>query len=234
MIDNEDGVEYHQELASGWDVRYRKGSFKKRADHFCSAILPLIPTGGNWLDAGCGSGYFSRILAERQSKVIGLDASENMILEARQLAKAAIIDARIDFDVVDTIEILPVVDAGLDGCLCLSVLEYVSNPNNCINEFARVIKPGGYMILSVPHRWSFLRFIQKTVRRFNGAGKATALNYLVSSQYSATPKELTNVLAKCNMEVVKFSNFDAIIPDVFHTLLPPSLIFLVARKSLHD
>ncbi len=234
MTDNEDGVEYHQDLASGWDRRYREGSFKKRADHFCSTILPLIPTGGNWLDAGCGSGYFSRILAKDQSKVVGLDASENMIHEARQLAIAANIDASIEFDVIETIEILPVVDASLDGCLCLSVLEYVPNANNCINEFARVIKPGGYLILSVPHRLSFLRFIQKAVRRFRGNGKATALNYLASSQYSTTPKALTKVLAECNLEVVKFSNFDAIIPGVLHSLLPPSLIFLVARKPLRD
>jgi 2-polyprenyl-3-methyl-5-hydroxy-6-metoxy-1,4-benzoquinol methylase len=73
------GVEYHNKLAGNWDNRYHSGGFRKRAEFFREFILPQLPSGGSWLDAGCGIGYFAQILASNERKVVGVDASEGMI-----------------------------------------------------------------------------------------------------------------------------------------------------------
>ena len=67
-----EAIAYHDHLASGWDQRYRRGGFKRRADFFTNKVLPLVQVGGDWLDVGCGSGFFSRILAERGAVVTGV------------------------------------------------------------------------------------------------------------------------------------------------------------------
>ena len=72
-------VAYHDEIASGWDNRYLRGAFARRAAFFRDRILPQLPREGIWLDVGCGSGYFSRIMARRGSRVIGYDGSQAML-----------------------------------------------------------------------------------------------------------------------------------------------------------
>lgn len=100
------------------------------------------------LDVGCGNGWSSYFLAEHAGKVTGLDLhsdnfepeqSEN--LSYKQSSATNIDFKDVSFDVVTTHE----------------CLEHVPNPVKALNEFDRVLKPGGYVFILGPNLYSLLQ-----------------------------------------------------------------------------
>ena len=58
-----DAVSYHRYSTRGWEQRYRKRSFKARQAVLVECLEARDLAGGSWLDAGCGTGTLSRLLA---------------------------------------------------------------------------------------------------------------------------------------------------------------------------
>ena len=76
-------IRYHDTLAESWTERYASGGFKRRADFFTTEVLPKkAAISGDWIDVGCGSGVFSRMLAAAGANVLGVDGSAAMIAAA--------------------------------------------------------------------------------------------------------------------------------------------------------
>src|SRR5882724_7698974 len=165
-----DAVAYHRELAVGWEQRYTKPAFKARLQAVGECLAGHNLHSQDWLDAGCGSGTLARYLVEAGAHVLGVDAAEEMIAMAREFASQEV--ARRDeqsqhlrFEHVATIAHLSLAGQSLDGILCSSVLEYVSEPADCLAEFARVLRPGGVLVVSVANRNSLIRRAQVTTHR---------------------------------------------------------------------
>lgn len=228
---NADAVYFHDAIAAKWDGKYRSGSFRKRSDFFVEQVLPLIPVPGHWLDAGCGSGYFSRMLTASGLNVHGIDASRPMVEMARELAGEASLSDVLVFDPVTTVERLPFPDRHFDGCLCLSVLEYLDHPNLCLDELQRVLKPGGLLILSVPHRLSPIRLVQRLVFGSLRAMAPRNWEYATLSNFALTRTELAFKLRARGFELRRIAPFDAMIPSFARRVAPPSLMFAVALKG---
>lgn len=222
----QDPVGYHDALAPGWNARYARGGFARRARFFERKILPLLP-GGAWLDAGCGSGTFSRILAGQGRSVIGLDASLAMLAEA----KAARTPANLSFMPVETVERLPFADGSFDGLLCLSVLEYLEDPLAVLAEMARVLRPGGVAVFSVPHRRSVVRRAQKVCRRLKPARSCFGINYLDLSRFETVPEEMQAHAVAAGFTPRTILGFDPIIPLVLRAALKPSLIYMICERG---
>jgi len=55
-------------------------------------------------------------------------------------------------DLVSDITAIPAPDASFDAILCSEVLEHIAEPTHALDEFARLLKPAGIMILTVPFR----------------------------------------------------------------------------------
>jgi 2-polyprenyl-3-methyl-5-hydroxy-6-metoxy-1,4-benzoquinol methylase len=155
-----DAVTYHASLADGWERRYRKRSFQMRETVLLKSLQDWHLAGTRWLDAGCGTGTLACWLAARGCSVLGVDAASEMVAAAAQSAQARNYSDRLSFVRVSTIARLALEDRSLDGILCSSVLEYVSNPRACLNEFARVLKPEGLLLASIPNRNSVVRRMQ--------------------------------------------------------------------------
>jgi 2-polyprenyl-3-methyl-5-hydroxy-6-metoxy-1,4-benzoquinol methylase len=157
-----DAVAYHRELAVGWEQRYQKPAFKARLRAIEECLAGHDLHGQHWLDAGCGSGTLARYLFEDGADVLGVDAAEEMITLARELAIAMHDEPtrQLRFEHITTIAHLPLADQSLDGILCSSVLEYVPDPAACLTEFARVVRPGGLVVVSVANRNSLVRKAQ--------------------------------------------------------------------------
>jgi 2-polyprenyl-6-hydroxyphenyl methylase/3-demethylubiquinone-9 3-methyltransferase len=161
-------VAYHRELAVGWEQRYRKPAFKARLRAVEECLAGHDLHGQRWLDAGCGSGTLARYLLEAGANVLGVDAAEEMITLARELAREDVAKHNVDneptrqlrFEHITTIAHLPLANQSLDGILCSSVLEYVPDPVACLAEFVRVLRPGGLLVVSVANRNSFVRRAQ--------------------------------------------------------------------------
>lgn len=70
-------------------------------------------------------------------------------------------------DVVAEIENLPFETSSVDVVRCWNVLEHVDDLNACMKEIHRVLKPGGEVIISVPHWSGWLSHYEEHVRDFN-------------------------------------------------------------------
>lgn len=228
---NADAVHFHGAVAAKWDAKYRSGSFRKRSDFFVEQMLPLIPVPGNWLDAGCGSGYFSRMLTASGLSVHGIDASRPMVEMARELAGEASLGDVLVFDAVTTVESLPLTDRHFDGCICLSVLEYLDNPDDCLDELQRVLKPGGLLILSVPHRLSPIRLLQRLIFGTLRTIAPRNWEYATLSNFALTRTEVASKLRARGFELRRIAHFDAMIPSFARRIVPPSLMFVAAVKG---
>jgi SAM-dependent methyltransferase len=173
-----DAVDYHRKLAIGWEERYTRPAFQARLRAFEECLAGHDLHGQYWLDAGCGSGTMARYLFEAGARVLGVDAAEEMIAMACNLTSQDVASdvatavtgegersPQLRFQHIATIAHLPLADQSLDGILCSSVLEYVSDPVACLAEFARVMRPGGRLVVSVANRNSLVRKAQVGTHR---------------------------------------------------------------------
>jgi SAM-dependent methyltransferase len=96
------------------------------------------------LDAACGTGRHSVYLAARGHRVIGVDSSPEMLARARVRVPEA------DFKVGDLCA-LPLPDDHVDLITCALALTHVPDLRPVMAEFARVLRPGGHVVLSDVH-----------------------------------------------------------------------------------
>lgn len=108
-------------------------------------FVPVQP-GDRVLDAGCGSGSMTRLLAASVSggEVTGIDTSEEHLAYARARAADEGI-GNIDFQTGDIFS-LPFDDDTFDLVWCKYVLQWVNDPASAIEEFRRVTRPGGVIV----------------------------------------------------------------------------------------
>lgn len=100
------------------------------------------------LDVGCSWGYDTARLAMRDIEVYGVDANERSIEKARRLHPG------MSFQVA-VAERLPFANAYFDTVIMSEVLEHVQDEVVALSEAYRVLRPGGTLILSTPHRGLF-------------------------------------------------------------------------------
>ena len=96
------------------------------------------------LDAACGSGRHSVDLATRGHAVIGVDQS----LEMLTLAREKVPDGRF---LPGDLSALPLDDASVDAALCALALVHVVDVRQAIGELARVVRPGGRIVITDVH-----------------------------------------------------------------------------------
>lgn len=121
------------------------------------AALHALPSGEKLLDVGCGSGVFGGLLLARgmYTEVHGLDISDEAVVRASERGlKAQAFDLNAGP--------LPYPDALFDAVTCLAVIEHVLDPRRLVDEVARVLKPGGVLLLDTPnlrygkHLWTLV------------------------------------------------------------------------------
>ncbi|GAA4901701.1 methyltransferase family protein [Actinomycetospora succinea] len=106
-------------------------------------VLDALPV-GEVLDAACGTGRWAAYLAGRGHVVVGVDQSPAML----DLARAKLPDARfLDGDLAR----LPLPDASVDAAVCALALVHVEDLHQAIGELARVVRPGGRIVVSDVH-----------------------------------------------------------------------------------
>ena len=97
------------------------------------------------LDAACGNGRYSKFLlrwADPDATLTSFDLSPNMLLRA----KARLKSPRVTHAVADLTK-LPYADATFDAVVCGWVLEHLPDPRPGLRELARVMQPGGKLLL---------------------------------------------------------------------------------------
>jgi SAM-dependent methyltransferase len=124
-----------ESTASSLNVRYRVD----RVSGYLS---------GRWLDFGCADGGYSvEILRRGATEVVGVDVEEDRVRAAQEAQRQG-----ASYQVYDG-KTLPFGDAEFDGVFANEVIEHVGDEFAALREIARVLKPGGHLVVISPNRW---------------------------------------------------------------------------------
>lgn len=108
--------------------------------------------GARVLDAGAGTGRLTRLLADAGADVTALDPATSMVAALRaDGAASGVLQARLG-------EPLPFPDATFDLAVALRVLKWVPDDEHARRELARVVRPGGAVLLEEANARSLARF----------------------------------------------------------------------------
>lgn len=103
------------------------------------------------LDVGCGDGDLAVELAKRGARVIGVDASATMVEAAIQRASRERVD--VDFRIAAA-QHLPFPPGQFDVVGAITILCFVENAAPVFREMARVLRPGGHLVIGELGKWS--------------------------------------------------------------------------------
>ena len=116
-----------------------------------------LPPGAAALDAGCGAGLMSVELARRGFSVSGTDSSPQMVQAASERAAAQGLSIR--FTAADVHQ-LPFGDGEFALIVALGLLPWLHDPGRAVAEFARVLAPGGWIIVSADNHYRLNRLVE--------------------------------------------------------------------------
>ncbi len=134
---------------------------------------------GAALDAACGTGRYAEYLVDRGHRVIGVDSSPDMLAKALDRVPDA------EFREGD-LHRLPVDDDAMDLVVCSLALTHVSDLGPVMAEFARVLRPGGRLVVSDAHHETvFLGSLPAVVLPDGQRGRLPAYRHLAGDYVRA-------------------------------------------------
>ncbi len=132
--------------AANYDAWYRSrlGSFVDMVETKLAFEMLPVQRGHRVLDAGCGTGNFSRKLALKGCLVTGIDISPKMV----EMAKAQSVEfgEAINYLVMDAHR-LDFPDECFDAVLSMAAVEFLRAPRKALGEMLRVAKKGGGVLI---------------------------------------------------------------------------------------
>jgi 2-polyprenyl-6-hydroxyphenyl methylase/3-demethylubiquinone-9 3-methyltransferase len=190
----QEAVSFHEALAGNWEQKYQKSSFASRQAIVRECLREVRLQGMTWLDAGCGTGTLARWLAEQGCQVEAVDAAPAMLSVAEELTSKSPGPAPVKYRKVTSIDALPFPSNFFDGVLCSSVLEYMHDPSACLEEFSRVLRSPGVLLISVPSARSITRRILKAVHTGTSRFGRAWPKYLSISKHEYSVGEFRELL----------------------------------------
>jgi len=133
------------------------------------AVAALVPpvAGLRLLEGGCGTGYFTEPLAAAGASLVGLDRSAAMLTLAREKLHQHRRTVRwVQGDLCR----LPFPAASFDGVISLLALDFIADRQAALEESARVLRPGGFVLLAVLNRSSLWTLKRRLWARFKSSG----------------------------------------------------------------
>lgn len=146
---HEDPTLFYERFAGEFDAKMNHYEVAKRLELVFEGVLGSVDLSGRRvLDAGCGTGLFSQVAAERGASVTSLDVGEKLLAEVAKKCESE--------RVVGDLLALPLESRRFDVVICTEVIEHTVEPRRAVSELARVVAPGGMLILTTPNRtWHF-------------------------------------------------------------------------------
>lgn len=227
---NDPAVEWHDEIAERFDAGYgRSPAFMERHNVWRALINRSLAGGDKVLDAGCGSGVFSFLAAEKAGHVDAIDGSANMITIARrEMARHGC--TNIAFSQAMLADLAAYPGNQYDLIMSSSVLEYVDDYHLIIAEFSRLLRPGGRLLLSMPNADAIYRKAEAMAFKVTGRPR-----YYAHVHNVVTASALAQRLASVGIAVSATHYFaEPPLPALLNRLIPGArrrkTLFLVEAR----
>jgi 2-polyprenyl-3-methyl-5-hydroxy-6-metoxy-1,4-benzoquinol methylase len=194
----DEAIKHFSDRVKEFDAYYEeRDEFVERHRLWTTLLDKYATPGGLALDMGCGTGVFTLHLAEKGGRVIGVDGAVDMIEHCeqrrreRQLANIRFVQATLP-DVDETAM------AGADLLISSSVVEYVPDLEAVLALFARLLKPGGVLVISLPNADSVSRLYERVKYRLTG--QPAIYRYI---RHFTSPKELADRVGRHGLALLE-------------------------------
>lgn len=122
--------------------------------------LSGLCAGRDVLEAGCGEGYGADLIAEVARRVVAVDYDEAAVAHVRARYPRVQV-------VAGNLASLPLPDASVDVVVNFQVIEHLWDQPQFVAECARVLRPGGLLLMSTPNRITFSPGLDTPVNPFH-------------------------------------------------------------------
>jgi len=148
---------FHSRVTQWRDVYEQDGVegaiYRKRLDIVLRWIEELaIPTGQKVLEIGCGAGRCTVALAQHGYLIHAMDSVEGMLKSTQEHAIEAGVSSSVTTSLGDAHN-LPFPDGSFGLVLAIGVIPYLQFPQKGLSEMARVLRPGGFVLVTAGNRW---------------------------------------------------------------------------------
>lgn len=170
-----------------------------RRSPLTALIESALPRRGPILEAGCGLGHYVLLLRERGYSALGVDWSLDALRRCRNAPPAAPVG-------VADLAALCVKDGVLAAYLSLGVVEHdPAGPGRILSEAARILAPGGTLILSVPYLNGVRRLCRPVLALRQAQLREAGGEFY---QYAFTRGEVRALLAPHGFRILSLSPYD--------------------------
>ena len=155
------------------------------------------------LEIGCGAGNLLMQAVVKDSYPVALDLSMQALRFVRSRLQEACqgMNAPRDLACIQSIgEMLPLPEASFDCVILSEVIEHLKAPRVSVREAARVLRPGGRLLITTPNYRSFWPLMEWVVDRTNMTPKMAAEQHI--SQFN--PTSLRSLLSECGLGIEYF------------------------------
>jgi SAM-dependent methyltransferase len=115
------------------------------------ALAARFAAGRRVLDAACGEGYGSALLARHAASVLGVDIADGAVAHAR----ARYASSNLSFQQGDATALDALPDASFDLIVSFETLEHVHEQERMVAGFARLLAPRGLLLISSPDKRTY-------------------------------------------------------------------------------
>jgi len=167
--------QYFDKVADQWDTM-RKAFFSETVREKAMSAAGVLP-GKLVADIGAGTGFITEGLLQKGLKVIAVDQSEEMIHQMKnKFGEVPMIDYRIG-----DAGAIPIEDGRVDYAFANMFLHHMEDPQSAIKEMARILKPGGILVITDlnKHDFEFLKTEQND--RWLGFRRSDVKRWFVKS-----------------------------------------------------
>ncbi len=205
---------YYDKYATAYDERTGFGPGTGQAYNYARYYLPFLeralPRAGRILEIGCGTGFYTRWLADRGLEVIGMDLSPNMLEQARLRCPDPV--RFFVGNCEDPGEVLEPagIAGGFDAILGVNTFSYYPNKRDALSHYRELLADDGRLVLLDIHGNAYSQRI------------AYWTNFREASQFAenirqSTRSGLSSLLAEAGFRVESIERF-AFVPNVVDSL----------------
>jgi ubiquinone/menaquinone biosynthesis C-methylase UbiE len=169
-----------------------------------------LESGSCVLEVGCGAGFLSIALAQRGFRLHAIDSVASMLEVARRHAANAQVTNLLSLESGD-VNSLAFDDCTFDLVVAIGVMPWLPRPERAMQEIARVIRPGGFVILTTENRANLVSFLdpihnpmlRPLKQGLNRVLRSMGIHYRIPIVTSHFCRDVDKILASIRLDKVR-------------------------------